>query len=201
MLKRSLWLRLSAITLLVIAGVAVFAGSASSTTLGVAPLLDCVNFDQADNLLTSTWGYVNTGDTTVSIQLGLQNYFSPPPGIQGQPVDFDPGTFHNVFQTTIYLGNSSSTTWNLDGFTVTATNDPNNYCSTYGVPGPAGPEGPTGATGPAGPQGPQGPAGTTGPSGATGPQGDIGAPGPAGETGASGVIRPNWSNRSNWHTR
>ncbi len=156
---RSLLLRLSAIALLVIGGAAVFAGPASSTTLSVAPLLDCVNFDQADNLLTATWGYVNTGDTTVSIKDSSQNYFSPPPGIQGQPTTFEPGTFHNVFQTDFSLSNSSSSSWNLDGFAVTATNDPNNYCATYGVPGPAGPEGPTGASGPAGPQGPVGPQG------------------------------------------
>ena len=195
--KRSVMFRLMSISLLVIGGVIGFAGAADSASLGVAPLLDCVEYDPADNLLVATWGYVNTGDSAVTIPVGANNSFSPAPSFQGQPILYQPGLFHDVFQSTIDLGVSSSTTWNLDGFTATATNDPNNYCQeSSGTPGPPGPEGepgpqgPQGLSGPAGDTGPSGPAGATGPVGATGASGPTGPTGTTGETGATGPVGP-----------
>ena len=139
MLRRSVIFRLLSIALLVIGGVVGFTGSASSASQDIAPLLDCVEFDPADNLLVATWGYVNLSTSTETIIVGTNNFFTPPPDFQGQPINFQPGTFHNVFQTTIPLDDVSSETWTVDGFTATATNDPGNYCNTSsGPPGPAG---------------------------------------------------------------
>jgi len=192
MLKRSFVFRLMSIALLVMGGVFGFAGTVSSASLGVAPLLDCVEYDPADNLLTSTWGYVNTNDSAVTILVGANNFFDPAPSFQGQVVNFQPGTFHDVFQTSIDLSVTASTTWHLGGFTATATNDPNNYCDTSsGPPGPPGPSGPAGDTGPSGPTGATGPVGATGASGPVGPTGATGAIGATGPTGADGPSGPN----------
>lgn len=157
----------------------------------VAPLLDCVQYDQADNLLIATWGYVNAGSQQVTIMIGANNKFSPSPSLQGQPVDFQPGTFHSVFQTTFSLNAYSSQTWELNGFSATARNDPNNYCQACSCPpGPTGPEGEPGPQGPLGPAGLTGNQGVTGPAGLAGLQGPTGSLGPAGAQGMPGLQGP-----------
>ncbi len=179
--------RIAVVLLLVTAGTLGFAGVASSATLGIAPLLDCVTYDPATNTVTATWGYVDTNSVASVIPLGAENFFTPPPPLQGQPTNFNPGVFHAVFQTTFDLGVFSSETWSLGGMTVTATNDSADYCPIQpGPPGPPGPAGPQGPSGPSGPQGPQGPAGPAGPTGATGPIGPVGPSGPSGASGATG---------------
>jgi hypothetical protein len=142
--------------------------------LGAAPILDCVNFDQAANEVTAFFGYVNTNPGQLTIPVGAQNFFDPSPGFRGQPIMFDSGTVHHAFSATFLLDVSASITWHLGGFTATASNDPTLYCPGAAVPGPPGPEGPPGLQGQPGPQGPpgaQGPQGQTGPPGATGSTG------------------------------
>ena len=61
--------------------------------LGVAPFLDCVNFDEAANTVTAFYGYVNTNPSQTIIPFGAQNFFDPPPGFRNQPITFSSGTF------------------------------------------------------------------------------------------------------------
>src|SRR3954452_2622873 len=89
----------------------------------VAPLLDCAEYAPALNLLVATWGYVNTDSTAVVVAPGSHNFFSPPPSIQGQPLIFQPGAFHDLFQTVLDLNSSSAQTWHVNGMTATATLD------------------------------------------------------------------------------
>jgi len=156
----------------------------------VAPLLDCSIFDPADNFLIIEWGYVNASNQVVEIIPGANNFFNPPPSVQGQPIDFQPGVFHNVFQTVLQLDFSSSSTWHLNGFDATATKDPKNYCLGSNVScwdtngngvcdasedingdGTCDARDCLGRTGAAGLQGPQGQKGATGPAGPAGPPG------------------------------
>jgi hypothetical protein len=159
--------------------------------LGVAPLLDCVNYNQAANEVTGYFGYASTSPTSTIITFGFQNFFDPLPTVRGQPITYNSGVFHFAFSATFSLDVSTSITWHLNGFTATASNDPTLYCpSPYVVPGPPGPQGQTGAQGPTGAVGPQGPAGVAGPqglAGAPGPQGLSGGPGPQGLAGAAGA--------------
>ena len=156
----------------------------------VAPILNCVEYDASTNTLTAHFGYVNTNASTVLITLGASNFFSPAPLSRGQPTSFLPGIHNDLFSVSQTLDVTTSLTWNLDGLSVTATNDPSLYCSTCtDIPGP---EGAAGAIGPQGPQGPQGPtglqgnAGPAGADGAPGSPGPVGGAGPAGPTGATG---------------
>ncbi len=192
MVGRSILIRM-ALTLCVVAGaIVVFANPGSTAASDVMPFVDCVTYDATGNTLTATFGYVSNNSGDVVVVIGASNFVSPPPTAQGQPTSFQPGTHHEVFNVTIDLGTFTSVSWDLNGTSATATNDPASYCSNQA--GPSGPTGPTGATGPEGPAGPQGvpgpagPIGATGASGALGPQGDIGSPGPAGATGPSGPI-------------
>jgi hypothetical protein len=171
------------IMVLVSGGIIGFASNASSAD-DVVPILDCVEYNPARNLLTATWGYVNTGPDEVIVFPGASNFFDPPPGNQAQTVIFKVGTYHKVFQTTVSLASSPSTTWYVLGHTATATNDPSNYCNV--ASNPPGPPGPQGATGPSGPSGPSGATGPSGPSGPSGAAGDIGPSGPSGPSGPQG---------------
>jgi hypothetical protein len=120
-----------------------FAGAAMAQS--VAPILDCVTFNEAANTVTATWGYVNASSTAVTIPPGNGNTLTPIPGYQGQPTTFQRGEFHDVFQTKFNLGTKSTQTWTAGRTPVSATNDPNNYCSSAaGTPGTPGPDGPPG---------------------------------------------------------
>jgi hypothetical protein len=185
---RALMARIGVVALVVVASLAVASASAGADGLSVAPLLDCVNYDQADDLVTAYWGYVNTSQVEVDVLTGGSNLFIPAPADQGQPQIFDPGVHHKVFATTFLLSDTTSLTWYLGGFTATATNDPSLYCtSPYVPPGPPGPQGPKGDTGPARPQGP---VGSQGPVGPQGPQGPAGVSGFSQVTGAPVLISP-----------
>lgn len=183
-----------------------FVALSLSAQTSVVPILDCVTYNQALNQVTANFGYVNTSGSTQTIAIGASNFFSPNPMNRGQLTSFLPGTFHNALQVTFDISAAPTLTWTLGGGSVTASNDPANYCNSCSCPagpvgpeGPAGPQGlqgltgPTGATGPAGPQGVAGPTGATGPAGAagaTGPAGPAGPPGPAGAVGPIGPTGP-----------
>jgi Collagen triple helix repeat (20 copies) len=93
------------------------------------PLLDCVGYDQSTNEVTAYFGYLNPGASPVTILVGANNFFNPAPSYRGQPTTFQPGTFHKVFSVVYSLDVAPSLSWTLSGTTVTATNDPNNYCA------------------------------------------------------------------------
>jgi hypothetical protein len=131
--------------------------AADSTPTGIAPVLDCVSYDPAQNAVTAFFGYVSANTGPVVVPLSSENFVSPPPEDRGQPTVYLPGTSQMAWQTTFSLTATPSITWTLLGQSVTAANDPNQYCTTQpGPPGPPGPEGPPGPQGPTGPPGPSG---------------------------------------------
>lgn len=111
---------------------------------GLEPILDCVTYDGANNLVTAYWGYSNVNGVSIT-PAPSDNFFDPAPFFRGQPTTFEPGTYHEVFQTT--FGADGELTWTLFGSSVTARNDPTAYCG--GAPDTLPPntaiiEGPTG---------------------------------------------------------
>ena len=129
--------------------------SGAAMASGIVPFLSCVAYDQPQNLLTAFFGYSSANSGTVIISAGNENFMSPGEPNLGQPVVFNSGTDTNAFIVTVDLSQTTSLTWTLLGQSVTATNDPSQYCSVYvGQPGPPGPPGPDGPQGPEGPPGP-----------------------------------------------
>ena len=195
-------LRFRFFLLLSLLSIAVAGDLAAQTPSVVVPIVNCVDYDSATNILTAHFGYINTGTTTRAIPFGTSNGVQPPPVIRTQPFTFLPGRHDLVWSTTQDLGASDFVTigltpgiyWTVAGVQAVATNDPSMYCasSTSCSPanGPAGPEGPIGPAGSQGPQGLTGPKGDAGPAGPAGPQGPQGPEGAIGPTGATGPDGP-----------
>ncbi|HET7480034.1 MAG TPA: Ig-like domain-containing protein [Rubrobacteraceae bacterium] len=101
----------------------------ASAANGLFPILDCVTYDSANNFVTAYWGYSNVNGVPITPDFS-DNYFDPPPLYRGQPLDFQPGTYHKVFSATFSAGanNEGYLAWTLYGTTVVAKNDPNIYC-------------------------------------------------------------------------
>ncbi|HEY6797177.1 MAG TPA: putative Ig domain-containing protein [Kineosporiaceae bacterium] len=118
--KRPWCLIVPAVALLGVGGVLV-AAPAQAQPFGVVAFLDCVEVDAATNLLTAHWGYADGNSYTSLVPPGPENFFTPVPTYQGQPLTFSPGVFHNVFQTSIDLRVVSETTWTVGGFNATAS--------------------------------------------------------------------------------
>lgn len=130
---------------------------ADSTPTGIVPFLNCVSYDPYNDLLTAFFGYVSANTGLVVVSVGPENYVTPNPEDRGQPTVFDPGSTDDAWQTTFSPSTTSSITWSLLGTSVTASNQPDQYCTTEsGPPGPPGEQGPPGPEGPQGPQGPSG---------------------------------------------
>ena len=104
--------------------------SPMSLPTGIVPILDCVTFDQSNNILTASFGYVSANAQTESVAIGSANFFNPSPGSRGQPTSFLPGVHHNAFSVLFILNTTSSLTWTLLGQSVTASNNPALYCSS-----------------------------------------------------------------------
>ena len=98
----------------------------------LVPLLDSV-FDHHDGTFAALFGYrLNAGDTVVPF--GVHNLFLPAPSVRGQPIGFQSGIHHGVFEV---LFDGDDLTWTLlgpDGVSrsVTASAD-----SVPSVPEPA----------------------------------------------------------------
>lgn len=82
----------------------------------VTPLFDC-NYDWRNGTCQVWFGYKNTGNRTITINIGPNNQFSGPFINRGQPSVFQPGEFHMVFS---YDKNCSDIfIWTLDNQTAT----------------------------------------------------------------------------------
>jgi collagen triple helix repeat protein len=156
----------------------------------ITPFVECVSFNEAQNELSINFGYISTFSDRIFVPIGDANFIFPPPADRNQTTFFTPGVVHQAWSTTTLLDQTSSITWTVNGVSVTASNDPNVYCSGRSCPaGPIGPTGLTGAQGQTGAQGatgPQGQTGQQGAAGATGPQGPAGPQGPQGPTAPQG---------------
>jgi hypothetical protein len=97
-----------------------------SPGLGVIPILDCVTND--GGLFTAYWGYADTNAVPSTILNASPNNYMEPSKFFAQKVVFDPGVFHGAFYTFFDPSLDPTVTWHLNGFSVTASNDPALYC-------------------------------------------------------------------------
>jgi hypothetical protein len=94
--------------------------ASSAVAAPVEPIVDCVEESEANpGFLRYEFGYSNPNPGTVSVGLGPQNFFSPPPAIRGQLTSFLPGLHHNMFGVLVEpeeleLGPDYSLTWVLN---------------------------------------------------------------------------------------
>jgi uncharacterized repeat protein (TIGR01451 family) len=82
----------------------------------ITPALTCIAAN-SDGTFTAFFGYNNPNSYPVTIEVGKENQFTPPPDSQGQPTTFDPGS-----QTAVFTVDSKgdSLVWHLDGTTAEA---------------------------------------------------------------------------------
>lgn len=114
----------------------------------ITPTLECVSHSEVstsekkdeasankEGTYTAFFGYSNTNSVAVSLSVGKNNQFTPPPDSQGQPTTFEPGIQTAVFAVD-FKGNSL--VWHLDGKTVEANkNSPGCSQAGCGLDGPS----------------------------------------------------------------
>jgi len=107
----------------------------------ITPTLDCVSSsgvgesENKDGTYTAFFGYSNTNAVAVSLSIGKNNQFTPPPDSQGQPTTFEPGTQTAVFAV---VSKGQSLVWHLDGKTAEANkNSPGCSQAGCGMDGPS----------------------------------------------------------------
>src|SRR5689334_12264557 len=105
------------------ASAALAMAGAAPAAAQIAPRLECATANVAANTVTATWGYAHTGTTQITLLPGSDNFFAPSPSFQGQPIVFQPGDHHDVFQSTFDLAFDSSSTWDVLGIGETASLD------------------------------------------------------------------------------
>jgi hypothetical protein len=164
----------------------------------IQPILTCVRFNPETNVVQAFFGYASENSTDVTVPVGANNFFTPPPGNRRQTTTFRPGATLYAFSASFSSDTTDSLTWTLFDQSVTASLAPGvRRCpfpppvpacdAQAGLPGESGPTGPAGAAGldgppgAVGPRGPEGPRGVAAPAGGTGcrhvtasaPQGEI----------------------------
>ena len=98
------WLRALAAGATLAVALLVAAPAGASPQNHVTPLLDCIDVG-SDGSITAHFGYANSWTNQVTVPAGhgppgQQNWFVPAPVDRGQPSQFDPGTYHDVFTVT-----------------------------------------------------------------------------------------------------
>src|SRR5580658_9579827 len=96
----------------------------------IVPLLDCVTYNFVTRAVTAYFGYVDTNTVASGLPIGIFKFFDPPPSERNQITALQPGVFHKQFSATFLLSLTPFITWNLDGFAVTASNDPTLSCGS-----------------------------------------------------------------------
>ena len=93
----------------------------------VHPILECVDQLSGGNY-RAHYGYLNEGNATVGVPVGVRNYFTPSPENRGQPVRFRPGRAPDVFQVDFVR----TLEWTLTGRTSTASTSSKRCAPTTG---------------------------------------------------------------------
>ena len=95
-------------------GRSISARASATVTLtrdAITPELTCVS-ENVDGTYTAFFGYSNPNSYPVKIDLGMDNWFSPPPDNRGQPSTFEPGQQTAVFAV---VSKGNALVWHLDG--------------------------------------------------------------------------------------
>jgi len=114
----------------------------------ITPILDCVSSsgvsasrdsagesENKDGTYTAFFGYKNTNSVAVSLSIGKNNRFTPPPDSRGQPTIFEPGSQTAVFAV---VSKGDAIVWHLDGKSVEANkNSPGCSQADCGLDGPS----------------------------------------------------------------
>jgi hypothetical protein len=85
----------------VLVALAAAPGAAGSPQNHLTPILDCIDIG-GDGSITAHFGYTNSWTNVPAGKPppGPQNWFLPAPADRGQPSQFQPGTFSDVFTVT-----------------------------------------------------------------------------------------------------
>ncbi len=125
-----------ALAVLVVALAAPAAADASPLSR-ITPTVTCVDVN-TDGSVTAHFGYVNSWTSQMTIPVGVRsggaNAFSPTPEDRGQPTQFQPGTFSDVFTVTF---TEPALTWLLDDAKGTPNSATASASSTRCAPVPA----------------------------------------------------------------
>ena len=93
-------------------------GSAAAPQNHLTPILNCIDVN-GDGSITAHFGYSNSWTNQITVPAGKtsgggQNWFLPAPADRGQPSQFDPGTFSDVFTVTFTpTGANPTLEWRL----------------------------------------------------------------------------------------
>ncbi|WP_018233820.1 hypothetical protein [Thioalkalivibrio thiocyanodenitrificans] len=141
----------------------------------IFPLLECVDVIEEYDMVVGHMAYASRSSDQRVIEAGEDNRVSPGPADQGQIIEFRPG-YHSKMGMALafFASEQSSMLWEIEGSSVTVTDNPSIHCRSAQCVCPPRPEGPTGE------QGAMGAAGAVGPAGPTGPEGPAGIQGPRG---------------------
>jgi hypothetical protein len=96
-------------------------GTASANRYNVDPLVNCY-YQQSDGSVTVVLGYSSTYPTTQTIPVGSRNYMTPSTYSSKLPTVFSPGTHNGVVTMRIAASDVNSTSWTLDGSTLSYWN-------------------------------------------------------------------------------
>jgi hypothetical protein len=119
------------------AGGSVSAKAKATVTItrdAITPAVTCVAAN-SDGTYTAFFGYSNPNSYAVTIEIGKENQFTPPPDSQGQPTTFEPGSQTAVFAV---VSKGESLVWHLEGKTAEANkNSPGCSQAACGLDGPS----------------------------------------------------------------
>lgn len=102
-----------------IGGVTLGTQAAQADPLPLTPTLDCVT-QAAPGVLVAYFGYTNTGPVSITFAVGDANEVVPGDPFQGQPTTFDVGSYPKAFAVEFDPAITSSVSYLLNGFIVTA---------------------------------------------------------------------------------
>ena len=88
---------------------------ADAAASGPLPTLDCVAMSPDGSEVIAYFGYVNSTGSEVTIPLGEDNQAFPVPVDQGEPTEFDPGSYPAVFSIVFDPLIDPSVSWIIDG--------------------------------------------------------------------------------------
>ena len=91
----------------------------------LSPVLECVT--ENNGTYTAYFGYSNPNASTVTLNVGADNKFSPPPQDRGQPTKFYPGRYRNIVKVTF---DGNALVWKLTSSTATASRN-SKRCSSF----------------------------------------------------------------------
>ncbi|HEY6786565.1 MAG TPA: Ig domain-containing protein [Trebonia sp.] len=94
---------------------------ADAAAAGPVPSLDCVAASGDGSQVTAYFGYTNTTGASAAIAVGDGNQVFPVQADQGQPAEFNPGSYPSVFSVTFNSVIFPTVSWILDGTQVDAS--------------------------------------------------------------------------------